>query len=249
MRLASVRNAGCNAIAECRTARCSVQLIFVNGVNRVLLETVVRLSTIHPMLTAHHLSCVRGERPLFSGLDFEVGAGEWLHVRGANGSGKTSLLRLLAGLAAPAAGEIRWCGRSTSEDGQAFRHDLLFLGHHGAVKEELTALENLEFAAELDGCHLERADVIAALARFGLKGREHLPVRFLSAGQKRRVLLARLMTRKARLWVLDEPFTALDTRAVDMLGKLVGEHLADGGTAVVTSHQAVPLAGGKAIEL
>ena len=226
-----------------------MQLIFVNGLPSVLLETRVRLSTIDPMLTAHHLSCVRGERPLFAGLDFEVGAGEWLHVRGANGSGKTSLLRLLAGLATPAAGEIRWCGKPTQEDSQAYRRDLLFLGHHGAVKEELTALENLEFAAELDGCHLERADVVAALSRFGLKGREHLPVRFLSAGQKRRVLLARLMTRKAKLWVLDEPFTALDTRAVDMLGKLVGEHLAGGGMAVVTSHQAVPLADGKAIEL
>jgi heme exporter protein A len=201
------------------------------------------------MLTAHHLSCVRGERPLFTGLDLEVKAGEWLHVRGANGSGKTSLLRLLAGLATPAAGEIRWCGKPTREDGEAFRQDLLFLGHHGAVKEELTAAENLEFAAELDGCHLDRSEVLAALGRFGLKGREHLPVRFLSAGQKRRVLLARLLTRKAKLWVLDEPFTALDTRAVDMLGELVGEHLAGGGMAVVTSHQAIPLANGKAIEL
>jgi heme exporter protein A len=224
-------------------------LIFVNGPAFALLETMTRLSTIHPMLSAHQLSCVRGERPLFAGLDFGVRAGEWLHVKGANGSGKTSLLRLVAGLTSPAAGEIRWCGKPTNEDAQAFRRDLLFLGHQGAVKEELTALENLELAAELDGCRLDRSEVVAALGRFGLKAREHLPVRFLSAGQKRRVLLARLVTRKARLWVLDEPFTALDTRAVDMLGKLIGDHLAEGGMAVVTSHQAVPLADGKAIEL
>jgi heme exporter protein A len=224
-------------------------LIFVNRAASVLLETNVRLQTIEPMLSAHQLTCVRGERTLFSGLDLAVGAGEWLHVRGANGCGKTSLLRLLAGLATPAQGEIRWCGTSTRDDPQAYRQDLLFLGHHGAVKEELTALENLELAAQLDGARLEREEAIRALHRFGLKGREHLPVRFLSAGQKRRVLLARLVTRKARLWILDEPFTALDTKAVDMLGGLVGEHLGEGGMAVVTSHQAIPIPGGKAVEL
>ena len=109
------------------------------------------------------------------------------------------------------------------------------------MKEELTALENLQLASELDGGVLPRAEALEALRRFGLKGREDLPVRFLSAGQKRRVLLARLVTRKAKLWVLDEPFTALDTRAVDMLETLIGEHLADGGMAVVTSHQAVSI--------
>ena len=224
-------------------------MIFVNRAASVLLETNVRLQTIEPMLSAHQLTCVRGERTLFSGLDLAVGAGEWLHVRGANGCGKTSLLRLLAGLATPAQGEIRWCGTSPRDDPQAYRQDLLFLGHHGAVKEELTALENLELAAQLDGARLEREEAIRALHRFGLKGREHLPVRFLSAGQKRRVLLARLVTRKARLWILDEPFTALDTKAVDMLGGLVGEHLGEGGMAVVTSHQAIPIPGGKAVEL
>jgi heme exporter protein A len=117
------------------------------------------------------------------------------------------------------------------------------------VKEELTGAENLQLAARLDGVEIGRREVDEALGRFGLKGREDLPVRVLSAGQKRRVLLARLMTRKARLWVLDEPFTALDTRAVDMLGKLAGEHLAQGGMAVVTSHQAVPIEGGKVLEL
>ena len=201
------------------------------------------------MLNVTDLSCVRGERSLFAGIDFAVGPGEWLHVRGSNGSGKTSLLRLLAGLSQPAQGRIDWCGKPVADDPQAFRADLLFLGHHAAVKEELTALENLQLASELDGGALPREEAIAALQRFGLKGREDLPVRFLSAGQKRRVLLARLVTRKAKLWVLDEPFTALDTRAVDMLGGLVGEHLVEGGMAVVTSHQAIPIPAGKALDL
>jgi heme exporter protein A len=117
------------------------------------------------------------------------------------------------------------------------------------VKEELSGAENLELAAQLDGGDLAEGEAYAALRRFGLKGREDLPVRVLSAGQKRRVLLARLVTRKAKLWVLDEPFTALDTKAVDLLGGLVGEHLAQGGAAIITSHQAVPLDGGKVVEL
>lgn len=201
------------------------------------------------MLNASNLSCVRGERSLFSGVDLAVDAGEWLHVRGANGSGKTSLLRLLAGLSQPADGQIRWGGKPVAEDAQAFRADLLYLGHHAAVKEELTGLENLQLASSLDGAELPRAEAVAALRRFGLQGREDLPVRFLSAGQKRRVLLARLLARKARLWILDEPFTALDTRAVQMLGALIGEHVGAGGMAVVTSHQAVPIEGGKGLEL
>jgi heme exporter protein A len=201
------------------------------------------------MLRGIKLSCVRGERTLFTDVDLAVDAGEWLHVRGANGTGKTSLLRLLAGLSEPAAGQILWDGESISKDSQEYRRNLLFLGHHAAVKEELTGAENLAFSSELDGNGIGEVELLSALRRFGLKGREDLPVRYLSAGQKRRVLLARLVTRRAKLWVLDEPFTALDTKAVDMLGTLVGEHLADGGMAVITSHQAVPVAGGKVVEL
>ncbi len=201
------------------------------------------------MLTAHGLTCVRGERRLFAGIDLAVGPGEWLHVRGENGAGKTSLLRLLVGLMHPAAGEIRWDGAAVGELGDEYRRQMLFLGHHGAVKEELTTLENLHFAAALDGAELPEREALAALHRFGLRGREELPVRFLSAGQKRRVLLARLVTRKARLWVLDEPFTALDVKAVDMLSALIGEHLGGGGMAVLTSHQAMPIAGGRVLQL
>jgi len=196
------------------------------------------------MLTATGLSCVRGERRLFSGLDLAVGPGEWLHVQGENGTGKTSLLRILAGLSPAAEGEICWCGEPTRTLDEEFRRELLFLGHHGAVKEELTPFENLTLAAQLDNAPLDETAALSALARFGLRGREDLPVRFLSAGQKRRVLLARLAVRKAMLWILDEPFTALDVKAVDMLSGLIVEHVTGGGIAILTSHQTIPLPDG-----
>jgi heme exporter protein A len=201
------------------------------------------------MLSVSNLSCVRGERRLFSGVNVDLAAGEWLHVQGENGAGKTTLLRALVGLSHPDEGEIRWHGKPIRELAEDFRRDVLYLGHHAAVKEELTPRENLTLAAALDGRALDERETLAALHRFGLKGREELPVRFLSAGQKRRVLLARLVTRKAPLWVLDEPFTALDAKAVDMLSTLIGEHVGAGGMAILTSHQAMPIAGGKAIKL
>ncbi len=201
------------------------------------------------LLSAQGLACVRGERQLFSGLGLDLAAGEWLHVRGENGSGKTSLLRMLVGLAEPAAGEIRWRGQPVRKSDDAFRRELLYLGHHGAVKEDLTPLENLQLASALDGGQLSDGEALAVLHRFGLRGRAELPVRFLSAGQKRRVLLARLVTRKATLWVLDEPFTALDVKAVDMLSHVIAEHLEQGGIAVLTSHQPMPMPHGKTVQL
>lgn len=201
------------------------------------------------MLIATGLSCVRGERRLFDGLDLAVGAGEWLHVQGENGTGKTSLLRMLASLSPPAAGEIRWHGEPIKALAEDYHRELLFLGHHGAVKEELTPFENLTLAAQLDGSLLDEAAALKALARFGLRGREDLAVRFLSAGQKRRVLLARLAVRKATLWILDEPFTALDVKAVEMLSGLIVEHVTNGGIAILTSHQTIPLPNGKVLKV
>lgn len=192
---------------------------------------------------------MRGERRLFSGIDLAVAPGEWLHLQGENGAGKTSLLRILVGLTPAAEGEIRWKGESVRTLGEEFRREMVYLGHHAAVKEDLTALENLQIAAALDGADLGERDALAALVRMGLKGREELPVRVLSQGQKRRVLLARLLARKAALWVLDEPFTALDVKAVRMLSDLIGEHVAAGGMAVLTSHQSMPIAGGKVLQL
>ena len=201
------------------------------------------------MLSAHGLPCVRGDRRLFSGLDLTIDAGEWLHVRGENGAGKTSLLRLLAGLAQPAEGEIHWCGEKISRSDEEYRRNLLFFGHHGALKEDLTALENLEFAAAMDGASLCLENALRALQRFGLKGREQLPVRVLSAGQKRRVMLARIATRNAKLWILDEPFTALDVKAVDLLSTLISDHVGGGGMAILTSHQTMPIPGGRVVQL
>jgi len=201
------------------------------------------------MLTATSLSCVRGERRLFAGLDLAVGPGEWLHVQGENGAGKTSLLRILASLSPPTEGEIRWQGEPVKALGEDYHRALLFLGHHGAVKEDLTPFENLTLAAQLDGSLLDETDALKALARFGLRGREDLAVRFLSAGQKRRVLLARLAVRKAALWILDEPFTALDVKAVDMLSGLIAEHVAGGGMAILTSHQNMPLPNGRVLKI
>jgi heme exporter protein A len=206
------------------------------------------------MLTASHLACLRGERRLFADISFSLAAGEWLHVQGENGAGKTSLLRVLVGLSPAAEGQIYWRGAlvggvAAASAAADFRRDMLYMGHHAAVKDELNALENLQLSAAIDGFHLSESAALSALARLGLRGREALPVRVLSAGQKRRVLLARLITRPAALWVLDEAFNALDSGAVQLLGDLVSGHLAQGGLAVLTSHQALPLPGGQRLVL
>ena len=201
------------------------------------------------MLSANHLACSRGERLLFSNLSLSVGAGTWLQVTGANGAGKTTLLRTLVGLSAPDRGDIFWNGAPTRGQADDYRRALLYLGHQAAVKDELTPVENLRLALALDGIAIAPAQAEAALQRMGLRGRGSLPTRFLSAGQKRRVLLARLLVRPAALWVLDEPFAALDTGAVDLVGELIGAHLAQGGMAIVTSHQPVPLPAGGVIAL
>jgi heme exporter protein A len=200
-------------------------------------------------LRANALTCVRGEHTLFTGLDLEVSAGEWLHVRGENGIGKTSLLRLLSGLAKPAAGEIFWNEQLISADPSEYHRNLLFLGHRDSLKEDLTALENLSIATTLDGITVSGEEVLLALHRFGLRGREDLPVNCLSAGQKRRVLLARLLIRQAKLWILDEPFNALDVGAVEMLSELILEHIASGGMAIMTSHQEIPMPNGRVVRL
>ena len=202
-----------------------------------------------PALQAHALACVRGERKLFSGLDLKLSAGECLHIRGENGVGKTSLLRILTGLSKPELGQVLWNGQTISSDPSIFHRDVLFLGHRDALKEELTALENLQMYAALDAAKLSLEKALSALARFGLRGRENLPVHCLSAGQKRRVLMARMLTREARLWVLDEPFNALDVEAIAQLEQLIVEHLAAAGIVVFTSHQAVTLPNLKVLDL
>ena len=195
----------------------------------------------HLKLEARALTCIRGERQLFQNLNLTLTAGECLHVRGENGVGKTSLLRLLTGLAKPEAGEVLWNQQSIAKDPSLYHRELLFLGHRDALKEDLTALENLQLYAVLDDIQLPDEKALAALWRFGLRGRENLPVSCLSAGQKRRVLMARMLTRQAKLWILDEPFNALDLHAVQDLQGLITEHVEQGGLVILTSHQEVQL--------
>jgi len=200
-------------------------------------------------LEAHGLCCVRGERELFSDLNLRISAGNCLHVRGENGVGKTSLLRLLTGLSKPESGEVLWGNQSIALDPIAYHRELLFLGHRDALKEDLTALENIQMYAALDDIALPQEKALAALWRFGLRGRENLPVNCLSAGQKRRVLMARMLTRQAKLWILDEPFNALDTQAIQEMQNLIVEHLSVDGLVVLTSHQEVSIPNVQVLEL
>ena len=194
------------------------------------------------MLEASNLECIRGERSLFAGVGFRLAAGEMLYLQGSNGSGKTSLMRILCGLSHPVAGEIRWRGQTIAALGEDYRRELCYLGHHNAIKEELTPLENLLAAARLADEALDEGDALDALERVGLAGREELACRYLSQGQKRRVALARLVNERRALWVLDEPYVALDAAAIELVAGLIGDHLQRGGLAVLTTHQPVEVA-------
>jgi heme exporter protein A len=195
------------------------------------------------MLSVSDLSCVRGDKTLFSGVSFALNAGEWLHLEGSNGSGKTSLLRTVTGFTPPAQGQVRWKGLSLAQAPEAFHADLLYLGHALALKDELSALENLEADAAIAARRFVPADARAALQRLGLRGRARLPVRVLSQGQKRRVALARLLLQDAPLWVLDEPFVALDAQAQALVADAISAHVQRGGMVLLTSHQALDLQG------
>ena len=190
------------------------------------------------MLEARELEATRGDVTLFRGLGFRLMPGALLRVTGANGSGKTSLLRALCGLLLPTAGEVHWKGENIRALREDYWEHLLYIGHADALKDDLTPEENLAFACGIAGLTVPHERVHAALARFGLAGRERLPVRALSQGQRRRAVLARLAVGEAQpLWVLDEPFAALDAAGIDLVQSLAGEHLARGGIVVLTTHQ------------
>ncbi|NUZ07128.1 cytochrome c biogenesis heme-transporting ATPase CcmA [Piscinibacter koreensis] len=195
-----------------------------------------------PLLQVRGLACRRGERLLFAGLDLDLGAGEIVWLRGPNGSGKTSLLRILAGLATAAEGSRRWAGDALQRP--------LYLAHANALKDDLGAAESLAFLLRLAGQPADAATCATALGRVGLARQRDAAVRTLSQGQRRRVALARLAVEpSAPVWLLDEPFDALDAAGIGTLDELLAGHAARGGAAIVTSHVPLTLAAPEPITL
>ena len=195
-----------------------------------------------PLLEADLLAGSRGERRLFRNLHLALHPGQITWLRGRNGRGKTTLLRLLAGLSTPAQGEIRVLGHSLKSAPVGLRSEVGYLAHANALKDDLTAAEALAFVGALGGHTPTPAEVLEALRRLGISSRAGAPVRTLSQGQRRRVALARLaLPRGPRVWLLDEPFDALDDRGVEVLNGLLAEHAAAGGAVLLTSHQPLSL--------
>lgn len=184
-----------------------------------------------------NIACERGETRLFEGCSVTMESGQWWQIEGHNGIGKTSLLRILAGLAVAAEGEVRWNGTPIVEVRDEYYADLFYLGHFAGIKPELTAWENLRYYQKLQGLPLSDEALWHALGKVGLVGREDLPCSHLSAGQQRRVALAKLWLTKATLWILDEPFTAIDKKGVAELIAHIEQHCANGGLCIFTSHQ------------
>jgi heme exporter protein A len=189
-------------------------------------------------LTIEHLQCIRDDRILFDDLNFNLSAGQLLQIEGHNGSGKTSLLRILCGLTLPTEGIIHWNNQDIQEIKSDYWANLAYIGHANGVKAELTPLENLAMAQALAATPIS-IDLVEALDQVGLYGFEDVPTRTLSAGQQRRVALARLLVTNNQLWILDEPFTALDKAAIRALEKRIDEHVNQGGIAILTSHHTV----------
>ena len=196
------------------------------------------------MLELINLDCVRGGRPLFRNLNVSIPDGTILQVEGANCSGKTSLLRIVCGLMSAETGEVKWNGTNIRTLGEEFSQTLAYLGHRNGIKEELTPLENLKTSNSVAGNEVKMEDARTALQLLGLESRQNLPVRYLSEGQRRRAALARILTSKARLWVLDEVLAALDTSAVEIVRSVIGNHLESGGTAIVATHHDLQISAG-----
>ncbi|NMR25476.1 cytochrome c biogenesis heme-transporting ATPase CcmA [Pseudoalteromonas sp. NEC-BIFX-2020_002] len=188
------------------------------------------------MLHIKSVTCIKQERCLFEDLNFSLKSGQIMQLAGPNGAGKTSLLRIIAGFSVPDEGDVLWQGKSIIKNYDEFARELLFIGHKTGVNSQLTALENVQFWLQIQGYN-DTQDLYALLAKIGLVGLEDVPVRMLSAGQQRRVALLRLWLNSAKLWVLDEPFTALDKAGVAFLQQRFITHLEQGGAILLTTHQ------------
>ena len=195
-----------------------------------------------PLLAAARLAGQRGQRALFEGLDLELAPGQVVWLRGRNGRGKTSLLRVMAGLSSPAAGAVLCDGTPLPKTPPTWRRQLIYIAHASALKEDMTVAECLQFSAAVQERQPTAPEIEAALAVWGIAGLRRAPVRTLSQGQRRRTALARLaLPQPASVWLLDEPFDALDDEGVATLCRLLGEQSRRGGSVMLTSHQTVPL--------
>lgn len=200
-------------------------------------------------LEVTNLQCIRGEKELFSGLSFALKNKQLMRVEGQNGTGKTTLLRTLCGLYQADTGEVFWHDIPIKKQAEDYLKDLFFLGHHNAIKADLSALENLGINTALAGNKYSEEVLLQALDDIGLFGSEYKPTAHLSQGQKRRVALAALLLSKAKLWILDEPFVALDGFAVKLLQDVIAKHVENGGMVILTTHQEVPLTSGEIIRI
>ncbi len=193
------------------------------------------------MLQGSNLACVRGDRRLFKDVNFLLEPGGLMQVGGPNGSGKTSMLRMLCGLSNPALGEITWCGTAIRSLGGDYYAAMTYMGHLSGTKDDLTVVENLRISSALAGLEINETQACKALKHMGLGGRETLPVKVLSQGQRRRVALARLLVCQTKLWILDEPLAALDVSAVKLMRSILEQHLEQGGMVVMTTHQEIDI--------
>lgn len=201
-----------------------------------------------PLIELTQLSCERDGRTLFSDLNFQIAAGDIVQVLGPNGSGKTTLLRVLTGISNDFEGALSWRGEKMAKSALDFRNHLLYIGHLPAIQRSLTAAENLSWFSGLDRGH-PQISISESLTEVGLAGYEDVPCRNLSAGQLRRVALARLYLTPALVWVLDEPFTAIDVKGVEKLRDRFRDHAKGGGTVILTTHQDLGIEGVKLLNL